>query len=249
LSTAGRCGDRPGRITDAAEQRLAAVETWLQDGEPEGELAIGVAERLGAPTDEKRDAARCILEIVRAYLYGAFEDAQAIAGRWREDAPDTEVFQWLFLGDGVVGTAENGCGYTYIERLDAILRIIGGDYDGAVDVYYSCLTTLRHVDRIDPQRLHVTRGYLWGLHAYLADRDANWLRENHAECAGAAIHALHGVAQGGEATPLRRWLVAALFRGTKWMYRRMLNMTHGETVPEHASDVPSLDSALPSRAA
>ena len=156
------------------------------------------------------------------------------------------MFRWLFLGDGVVGVAENGCGYTYIERLDALLRITGGDYDRAVDVYYSCLTTLRHVDRIDPPRLHVTRGYLWGLYAYLAGHDASWLREQHPECAGAAIHSLSGVTQNGDTTPLRRWLVASLFRGTKWMYRRMLNMTHGEDIPRRAGDVPSLADAHPS---
>ena len=243
-STAGRCGDIPGYVRDAAEQRLTAVETWLNGAEPEGELAERIAKWLGTPTDEKREAARCVLEILRAYLFGTFEDAQTVAKRWRAEAPDTEVFRWLFLGDGVVGVAENGCGYKYIERLDALLRITGGDYDRAVDVYYSCLTTLRHVDRIDPPRLHVTRGYLWGLYAYLAGHDASWLREQHPECAGAAIHALQGVAQAGAPTPLRRWLVASLFRGTGWMYRRMLNMTHGEDVPGHASNLPRLSEAF-----
>ena len=85
-STAGRCGDVPGRIADAAEQRAAAVQDWSGGRTSnKGGIRRQVAQWLGEQTPEKREAATCFVELVRAFFFGSRLNnaAKAIAEQWR----------------------------------------------------------------------------------------------------------------------------------------------------------------------
>jgi hypothetical protein len=98
--------------------------------------------------------------------------------------------------------------------------------------------------RADPERYETTRGYLWGLYAYLMGRDEAWLRETKPECAGAAVYPLQGVWRAGSPTPLRRWLVASLLKSTKVRCQCALDRARDPDLPGHFRDLPDVVAAL-----
>ncbi|MGD8238694.1 MAG: hypothetical protein PVH68_09095 [Armatimonadota bacterium] len=242
-SSAGHCGDVPGRVIDASERRAAAVQAWLEGQRAPHEADAQVAARLGEPTEEKRQAASCFVELVRAYTLTTdkpgHDRAKALATEWRGRAEGNETLQFMFEGEGLDGLLENNCGFKTVDRLDLYIRIIGGDRSDAGERHGVCNGQLRFVLRDDPQRFDVTRGCLWGLQAYLLGRDEQWLRTNKPDCAGAAIHALRGVSRSGEPTPLRRWLVASLLKSSKLWCQTMLNRM-GKEVPAYVRDLPDV---------
>ena len=56
-SPAGHCGDTPGWIVQAAEERVAAVERWLSHTPPTDTVSRRVAAYLGEASTVKRAAA------------------------------------------------------------------------------------------------------------------------------------------------------------------------------------------------
>ena len=245
-STAGHCGDVPGRIVDAAEQRAAAVQAWI-DGKhsDEANLHKQVAQHLGEPTPEKREAAACFVELVRAFFLEPKPKGRAmeLAKGWRARADNNETLRVMFEGEGFDRLLQNRCGFKTVDRLDLYIRIIGGRSE-AEERHGLCNSQLRFVLRDDPERFEMTRGYLWGLQAYLLGRDAEWLRSSKPECAGAAIHALRAVSQAGAPTPLRRWLVASLLKSTKIWCQCMLNNLAKAKTPANVRDMPDVLDAL-----
>jgi hypothetical protein len=245
-SGAGHCGDIPGRVANAGEQRAAAVGHWLEGATPRDDLEAEVAKWLGEATPQKKEAASCFVELVSAMT----DETKMPPNRWEERAKwwrgraeQNEILQFVFEGDGLSGLLENRCGYKFIDQMDVYIQGIGGDRLREADRHGVCLGSLRYVFRDEPARFDVTRGYVWGLHAYLLGRDAGWLRANKPDCAGAAIHALRGVSGAGEPTPLRRWLVASLLKCTKLWCQHFLSIV-GEEAPAYARDLPDVRAAV-----
>jgi|GEM_PF-159217 len=244
-STAGHCGDVPGRIVDAAEQRAAAVQAWIEGRHSdESNLHKQVAQYLGDPTREKREAAACFVELVRAFFLEPDERAAELAKGWRTRAENNEILKVMFKGEGFDNLLQNICGFKIVDRLDLYIRVIGGDRLEARERRGVCNDQLRFVLRDDPARFEVTRGYLWGLQAYLLGRNAEWLRSSKPECAGAAIHALRTVSRAGAPTPLRHWLVASLLKSTKIWCQCMLNRMAKAEPQADVGDLPNVLDAL-----
>jgi hypothetical protein len=242
-STAGTCGDVPGRVVNAAEGRAKAVQDWI-DGTGTGKDGHDgrVSEWLGEQSPEKIEAATCFVELVRGFLCGtpAATDPGKTAAEWRKRTDQNQILGDMFDGEGFDCLLECGCGFKILDRLDVYIHMIGGDQAQAAERHGICNGQLRFVFRDDPERYEVTRGYLWGLHAYLAGHDEDWLRASKPECAGAALYARHGV-QGVEGpTPLRRWLVASLLKSTKIWCQRALELTPDNLVPAYATDLPTI---------
>jgi RNA polymerase sigma factor (sigma-70 family) len=241
----GNCGDVPARVAEQAERRASAVEHWLSNpGRPVSDLDRQMADWLGHPTPAKKEAARCFIELVRAFFFRPKQEARAIAARWREHASEDEILSRLFYGDGLDRGLESSCGFRTIARLETFIRMIGGDDSELEETRWVCNTQLRYVLRDDPERVAVTRGYLWGLYACLAGHDEGWLRENHEDCVGAAVRTLRRVSSSSDRSPVRRWVVGSLLSATKFWYLQMLNRAGRDNAPGYASDVPALDAEL-----
>lgn len=240
--TAGWCGDVPGRIKEAAEQRAAAVAAWLGGGTLEGHgLQRQVAQWLGESTADKRETATCFVELVRTFFFPSpDDDRKDLVVGWRSRGEHNDVLASRFEEGGFAGLLQNTCGFKTIDYLDLHIRRIGGDTSPERDTRCLCNGQLRYVLRDDPERYDTTRGYLWGLHAYLHGRHETWLRSTVPECAGAAVYALQGVCRAGSPTPLRRWLVASLLKTTKIWCQRALSRMGDELVPGYASDLPRI---------
>ena len=238
---AGRCGDTPGSVVLAAERRAAAVERWLHGdpGTKTGKLERQVSGWLGERTPEKEMAARCFVQIVRAHLFQPEEKAQLPTGEWRERQGENEILARLFYGDGLDGGLKNACGYRATKRLDIYLRVIGGDDSQLAETRWVCNTQLRFAPRDDPARIDGTLGYIWGVYAHLADRDADWLRERVPQVAGAALHALRRLSGSSAPEPVRRWLAASLLSTTKFWYRRALSFMAMDDAPAYWKSVPT----------
>lgn len=246
-STAGTCGDVSGRIVNAAEKRVVAVQQWLDGTGPQGDgLSSQVAEWLGEQTPEKREAATCFVELVRGFFCGTRqgEDPRELAKGWRARSRHNQILAEMFQGEGFDSLLECRCGFKIVHRLDLYIRMIGGDQTQATERHGICNSQLRFVFRDDPERYETTRGYLWGLHAYLTEHDEEWLCENKPDCAGAAMFALHGVEGGGGPTPLGRWLVASLLKSAKIWCQCALEKNSDDRVPECATDLPELVTAV-----
>ena len=238
-SEAGHCGDMPPSVVEAGTRRENGIEEWLEGRTPEDEVERQVVRWLGTRTPEKEEAARCLLELHRA----EGDEVRELAKPWRARADQNEILQFVFGGEGIDTLLENRCGYKYIDQIDVYIQGVGGDRSREGDRHGICLQSLRYVFRDDPARFDVTRGYVWGLCAYLAGHDAQWLRAEKPDCAGAAIHALKGVSRAGEPTPLRRWLVASFLKCTKLWCQHCLTVV-GEEAPAYARDLPDVVAAV-----
>ena len=87
-STAGHCGEIPGRIVAAADARGTAVQDWLDGVSPRDELGRKVNDQLGDHTPEKLKAARCFVEMLRAKLIEGLgrEEFEPLAQAWKTRA-------------------------------------------------------------------------------------------------------------------------------------------------------------------
>ena len=243
-STAGHCGDVPDEIIDAAMERADAVARWL-DGTTASDdpLQGDVATRLGPPDAEKEEAARCFVELVRSFLTESrpCQNALALTKRWRGKSKNNGVIQQMLVGEGLHGLLQNRCGFKFIDRLDIYIQMIGGDMSRADDRHGVCVDQCRFTYPDDPARYETTRGYLWGLYAYLTGRDGKWLESHRPECADAAIHALNGVSRAGEPSPLRRWLVASFLKSAKlWIAHAVPR----DRIPSNVRELPDVLEAL-----
>ncbi|MDD5706858.1 MAG: hypothetical protein PHR35_13120 [Kiritimatiellae bacterium] len=243
-STAGHCGDRPGRVIDAALQRAEAVECWLEgrgvDGRP---LYRNVAKWLGAPDVQKKQAAECFVEMVRSFFTEPRprKTSMPLAKTWRSKANENTILKEMFAGEGFDNLLDNQCGFKIVDRLDLYLQMIGGDMSRAGDRHGVCNDQRRFIYPDDPPRYETTRGFLWGLFAYLKSYGGEWLLSHRPECAGGAIDALNGVSEGGKQTPLRKWLVASFLKSTK------LWIPHGipkDRIPAEVRELPDVIEAL-----
>jgi len=248
-STAGHCGDVPGRIVHAAEQRATAVQSWIEGVSPKNALGMQVADWLGKPTPEKKEAASCYVELVRAYFLKSDDYAKALSEQWRPRADKNEILKLMFQGFNSLLRAR--CGFKIIDRLDHHIRIIGGAlFPTLAERMGSCNDQLAFIPQDDPGRLETTVGYLWGWYAHLLGKDEAWLRESKPDHAGAAIYALRGVSRAGKPKPLHRWLIASLLKSTKlWCQCAVRNLEEWvgvEAVPAYARDLPDLITAIKS---
>jgi RNA polymerase sigma-70 factor (ECF subfamily) len=239
-SDAGHCGDMPDEIVDAARQRVAAVQSWIEGkSASEGDLRRRVTEWLGEQNPEKTEAATCYVELASAYFHFSNDDKEALLAKWRARADQNHMLKLVFERNGFQELLEHLCGFRTIDLLDLYIRIIGGDCSQAAERYGGCALQLRFTLRDDPERFGITHGYLWGLQAYLLGRDEKWLQEMKSECAGAAIHALQLVSRAGAPTPLRRWLVTSMLKTTKLWCQHVINTSEGD-VPAYAGDLPDV---------
>jgi len=237
----GHCGDMPYEVVNAARQRVAAIQRWIEKRSPsEDDLHRRVAEWLGEQSPEKTEAATCYVELVNAYFrFSNWDDKEALLAKWRASADQHQTLKLMFEYNGFQGLLENICGFRTVALLDLYIRIIGGDRSQAAEGYGACGSQLRFSLRDDLERFNVTRGYLWGLQAYLLGRDEKWLQERKPECADAAIHALQFVSRAGAPTPIRRWLVASMLKTTKLWCQFVINTSEGD-VPAYARDLPDV---------
>jgi len=241
----GRCGDVPGRVVAQAEGCATAVDRWLE-GKQRSRTGLDrqIAHWLGEPTPAKKAAAKCFVEVVRAFLDRPREEADAVAAQWRSRADSTPVLQRLFYGDGLDGGLRSMCGFQTIYRLGIYLRVIGGDDSQLEETRWFCNTQMRFVFRDHPTRMSTTLGYVWGLYGYLLGHDEHWLRRKVPASAGAAVYALRAASRAGPPTPLRRWAAASLLSGVKFWYQRALNFADPDSAPQAARNVPELLPAL-----
>ena len=239
---AGHCGDVPASVSASAAQRADAIDAWLGGQKDDDPLRSKVFGTLGQATPEKTEAARCFVELVRQFFADTRpnDDAMKSAGQWRAKGADNPILATMFEGEGFDSLLQNRCGYKIIDRLDIYIEIIGGDLSRAGERHGVCVDQTRYILRDDPQRFTVTRGYLWGMYAYLTGHDADWLNEHKPECAEAAVHALATVSQAGPLNPLRYWLVASLLKAAKTWVRGIATEKWYDTIPEQPKDLPDL---------
>lgn len=239
-SEAGHCGDVPAAITQAADRRADAVQRWLNAEPPNGDaMAERIAQTLGDRDPDKAEAAMCFVELVRTGLFH-WERLDDVAAAWRARAEENSLLREMFDGDGLDGHLHNDCGFKVADRLDTFIALIGRDARGSDERHGACNAQLRFVFRDDPDRYEVTRGVLWGLHAYLSGHDDVRLRSERAEVAGAACITLRRLADAGEPTPTRRWLAASLLKTTKLWCERALSRCDGPAIPAVATRLPSV---------
>lgn len=242
-NAAGHCGDVPSAVTQGAEARAAAVQRWLDARAPNGDaLAERVAGALGDRDPAKAEAAACFVQLVRTgFLH--WETLDDVAAKWREREPENSLLREVFEGEGLAGHLHNNCGYKILDRLDTFIGLVGRETRGADERHGACNGQLRFVFRDDPDRFNVTRGVLWGLHAYLEGYGEDRLRDEHPRVAGAATIALRRLADAGERSATRIWLAASLLKTTKLWCERALTRCDPTAVPATATrlpDVPSL---------
>lgn len=239
---AGHCGDVPASVIESAQQRAEAVEAWLAGQKDDDPLRSRISETLGQATPDKTEAAHCFAELVRQFFAETRPNDKAMksAGQWRAKSANNPILATMFKGEGFDNLLQNRCGYKIIDRLDIYIQIIGGDGSRAGERHGVCNDQIRYILRDDPRRFTVTRAYLWGMYAYLAGHDADWLTENKPECAEAAIHALATVSQAGPPNPLRYWLVGSLLKTAKTWVQKVASEKWHDTIPEHPKDLPDL---------
>lgn len=236
---AGRCGDVPAAVTQAALQRAGAVQAWLNGQAPSDPIKTRVAAVLGQPTPEKTEAAECFVQLVKI-CFDERRDPKESAKQWRAKAVDNPTLAIMFKGEGFDSLLQNPCGFKIVDRLDIYIQIIGGDLSKASERNGVCNDQSRFILRDDPQRFTVTRGYLWGMHAYLAGRDAEWLKQNKPHCAEAAVYALETVSRVGPLDPLRSWVVASLLKSAKTWVQKIATDKPFDSIPDHPKDLPDL---------
>jgi len=240
-STAGHCGDVPGVVCTAAEHRALAVQNWINSSPAENDELCGyVANLLGEQTPEKIAAATCFVELVRAFFFVSRSDetAKTMAATWRDRINENPLLALMFQGEGFDYLLQNRCGFMIIKRLDLYIQLISGKCNHANDRHGVCNDQLRFDYTDDPERIEVTRGYLWGLYAYLMGHNADWLRTHKADCAGAGIYALQRVDVTGDRSLLRRWLVASLLKSAKvWC---MVGRKPNDNAPAQLMDLPDV---------
>lgn len=245
-SPRGHCGDVPRWVQEAAMDRADAVEAWA-DGQVAGNMSgARVAGWLGDTNAQKVEAAHAFVELVRLGFAGGGAPLSAAAERWRWRADANPVVAAMFgHGEGLDGLLHSNCGYKIVDRLDIMIRIIGGDDSGAGDLPGVCCRRQIGMSlRDDPGRYYETLGILWGLESRLTDRDEGWLPGSKPEVADAAVRALGEVQQAGEMTPLRRWLIASMLKATKIWCEFALWDIGDASVPEYARDLPDVIAAL-----
>ncbi len=239
-SEAGHCGDVPATIAQGAEARADAVQRWIDDEDAAGDpTAKHTRDVLGDKDPAKVEAAACFVQLVRTGFF-RWEELDDVAAPWRERAAANSLLATVFEGEGLDGHLHNDCGHKVLHRLDTFVRLIGRDTRGTDERHGACNSQLRFVFRDDPERYEVTRGVLWGLYAYLAGRDAEWLRARHREVAGAGVVTLRRLTDAGEATPVRRWLAASLLKTTKLWCERALSRCDPAQVPATATRLPGV---------
>jgi len=241
-STAGHCGDIPGTVLEGAYRRAVAVEAWLKYRPANDRYKAWVYEVMGRRTPEKRQAARCFVNMVRA-RFGPCSETDLLAETvsfWRESYGGNKAIEFMLEEQGLRGLLQNACGYRLITGLDDAIRCMGDPAKAHESTPGQCNGQLRFVWGEDPDRYKVTRGYLWGLFARLVDWTEDELWEERPGCVGAATHALREVARPGNLTPLRRWLVASLLVTTKLWCHRAIEISEPGAVPAWAYDLPQL---------
>ena len=245
-STAGRCGDMPGRMVAAAEQRAKAVETWIEGREPTTELQKQVAKRLGPTSAVTREAARCFVDLVRADLFGQLEREAwlGLVGAWKGRAQTNPILGEMLGQYGLHESLESSCGFKFIDKLDIYIHLIGGDTSREKERIYNCNSQLRFMWRDEPARFADTQGYLWGMYAYMAGHGEAWTRAQKPDHAGAALYAFQALHGHGGPEPLKRWLTASLLKSTEIWCQRALARSPGEMVPSWAYDLPAVSEVL-----
>lgn len=238
-TTAGRCGDMTGAVGQQAEALAAAVEAWLAPDAPAWAASPWVNETLGERSPEKEEAARCFVDLVRAALSEPKDVFEQKAAAWREKGALNEVLERIFFDGGLDEKLENPCGFLLIRRLKNYLQIIGGDTTPLAATRWWCNTQLRDVWREDPDRVLVTQGCLWGLHAVLNNWSDDTLRARVPWCASSALYAARILrSRPSTRPPLTRWLVTSMLIKTRHWYLRMINFANDGALPPMLMDVP-----------
>ena len=222
---------------DVWDDEIGAVDALMDDVDefPEWSLQVrGAMPRSGFEMCSHR------------WLDGGGDALTATAERWRARGDANTVLAAIFApGEGLIGLLQNRCGYKVIDRLDILIRMIGGDDSQAGDLPGTCCRRQIGMSlRDDPARYYETLGMLWGLGARLTGRDEAWLRANKPAVAEAAARALGEVQRAGELAPLRRWLVASMLKATKIWCAFALWDAGDVELPDHARDLPDALAAL-----
>jgi len=227
-SEAGHCGDVPPGARMGAKARALSVQWWIHGLPAENALDRRIADELGERSPEELEAAACFVELARTDA----GEIRTASGFWRKRGDRNEILHVIFEGEGLDGLLENRCGFKFLGRLDAYIRIIGGDMSSAEERHGVCVDQIRFAPRDDRPRFETTRGYAWGLAAYLSGHDEEWLREHKPDCARAAIYALRSVSKPGPATPLRRWLAASFLKAISLWCARLAQLVEPNAPPE-----------------
>jgi len=239
----GTYGDNPGKLFHGIAIRSLAVKDWI-DGVVTTRLEIGnrVNEWLGEHEPDKLVAAQCFVEITEAYLKNPYSEDEilALGETWRNQIGENKILERIFNGEGLDRGLFSGSSYWALSRLDLILRIIGGDLTNREDILGSCNYELRSVLQEDPLRIQITRGYIWGVYAYLKNKNEEWLLREKPDVSGSAIHSLHSFLNSSAPADLVSWLAVAFMLTMRfWYLRALIFAAQKASVPDHYWDVPS----------
>lgn len=243
-STAGRCGDVPESVRAGAWERAVEVSNWVEGVLPATRLGEQIAGWLGRHKPDRAEAARCFTELVRLAFSRSPEDQRRFADRaalWRSRTRDNAPLHAIFSsGEGFDELLRHRCGFKLLDRLDVVIRTIGGDPSQTHQLAGVCNQQLRFVLRDAAERYRTTRSVLWALYACWSGEDADWLGRRKPDCAETGSCALAELGPLADHDPLHRWLLASMLKATKIWCEATLNCTPKEQVPDWAHDLPAL---------
>jgi hypothetical protein len=187
----GRYGDNTAAGLNQMENMANAVQSYLDLTSPAGQLEKEIHAILGDPTEEKKQACQCFVEVVRTYVeeQGPSDSFTAAGEKWRRQTDGNPILKLIFSGEGLDRGLCDGGGFWAGKRLLTVLRIIGGTQTDTEDLLYSCNYQLRHVFRDDRERMAITKGYPVGIAAYLNGDSIETVRTSFPGTSGYAIKA------------------------------------------------------------
>ncbi|HEU69071.1 MAG TPA: hypothetical protein ENN53_07705 [Candidatus Acetothermia bacterium] len=192
----GGCGDLPLPVQRKLDLVGRAFVRWAEDGRGGGSLG----KLLGTRTPERAEAARAVGEVILAIGEGAAV-VDATLDQWAERAASPLVRSLVDNEESPLTLlAQHPCAYTLLWNMDRLAHSIGNGEPSSVLV---CIPALRVAPKLDPERLPTLRA--------IGEALARWLQE---QPAGTGLDR-RAYALIGPHDPVRRWLVASLYKTLK----------------------------------
>lgn len=192
----GGCGDVPFPVQHKLDLVGNEFLKWAEEG-TENESLVLLPK---AHTPERAEAAQAVGEILLGIGKGPAK-LDAALDRWVEEA-GSPIAHALLDGEEapLALLAHHPCAYTLFWNLGLLAQSIGNGERPSVLV---CIPSLRVARVVDPGRLHTLRA--------TGESLARWLKERPAASGlDERVYALLG-----ERDPVRRWLVASLYKSLK----------------------------------
>lgn len=204
----GECGDLPLLVQRKLDLVGHAFVKWAEDGG--GDSSLG--KLLGTRTPERAEAARAVGEVILAIGEGPAV-VDATLDQWIERAMSPLVRSLVDKEESPLTLlAHHPCAYTLFWNVDRLAHSIGNGEPPSVLV---CIPALRVAPKLDPERLSTLRA--------IGESLARWIQDQPAATGfDERVYALIGPRD-----PVRRWLVASLYKTVK-LWQVYLDAVLGE---------------------